>query len=86
MTALAKYQRLKEQLNIDDNSFDTASKDQMSSKIVEFLSFAKKVEPLITTFKMNLAKQLTMKHHSIVGYADLAKIIDRYEELNLTQY
>ena len=27
-----------------------------------------------------------MKHHSIVGYADLSKITERYEELNMTQY
>jgi len=27
-----------------------------------------------------------MKHHSIVGYSDLSKILERYEELNLQQY
>ena len=47
MSAVNRYERLKDQLKIDDTSYDTMQTESFSTKIVDFLQFAKKVEPLI---------------------------------------
>lgn len=86
LSTMQKYERIKEAVKVDNENFDVTQRELMSTKIVEFMSFAKRTEPLIKMFRANLTTQLISKHKTIVGYKDMAKICDRYEELNLLTY
>jgi hypothetical protein len=66
--------------------FDVSQREMFSTKIVEFCAFAKRVTPLFESMKNGLAKQLTTKQYTLMGYQELTKILDRYEDLNLQHY
>ena len=46
----------------------------------------KKVEPFLNAFKNDLVQMLTTKQTTLLSYVQMKKVLDSYEELNLTHY
>jgi Mg2+ and Co2+ transporter CorA len=61
MTHLQKYERIKEATGVDEAMYDVAQREIFATRIVEFLTFAKRVQPLFANVKNGLARQLTTK-------------------------
>jgi hypothetical protein len=53
---------------------------------MEFGIFVKKMNPFLTNVKGSIAKFLTSKQQTITSYNQLYKILDRYEDFNLSSY
>ena len=86
MTPDQLYERVKEATGIDDANYDDKQKEQYDRTITEFAFFAKKAEPFLKQLKNDLSNFLNNKSKVMKGYMAMAKLLNDYEELNLTQY
>ena len=46
MTHIQKYERVKEATGVEESNYDVAQLESLSTRIVEFMSFAKRINPL----------------------------------------
>ena len=80
------YERMKEATHVDDTEYDDRQKEQYDRAITEFAFFVKKTEPFLKQLKNDLTTFLTTKQKTMNAQAGMAKLLNDYEELNLTQY
>jgi len=85
-TTMAKYDQLSQATKCMEEDYSKERKDGFSAKIVDFIKFSKTAEPAIKLFRNTLAKQVTNKHAVNLGYGEIARLMERYEEHNLMQY
>jgi len=77
---------VKQATGTNDALFDTIQKEQFASRLTEFNFFLKKVEPFLNTLKAEMINFLTTKQTTLLSYTQMKKVLDSYEELNLTHY
>ena len=80
------YDRVKEATGCDDATYDDRQKEQFDRAITEFAFFVKKTEPFLKQLKNDLTTFLSTKQKTMRASAGMAKILNDYEDLNLTQY
>lgn len=55
------YERMKENLQVNDAMYDLTEKEQFVSRLTEYTFFVKKIEPYLKYLKNELAQFLTTK-------------------------
>ena len=70
----------------DDAAMTEQQRDELETKLSEFMVYVKKSEPFLKKMKEDLAVYLTKKQSVMQSYANSANILTEYEENNLCYY
>jgi len=79
------YDRLKEATQTDEK-IDEISKETYEQNITEFQFFVKKVDPFLRQLRGDLTSFLSKKQQVMMNYAGMSKVLNEYEDLNLSHY
>jgi hypothetical protein len=78
--------RMRKVLNINETRYDTTDKEMFHTIVIEYAVFAKKVLTQMKLLKKNIEAYQSVKDQSIAHNKIFYNLIDKYEELNLTDY
>jgi hypothetical protein len=81
-----KFDRIKNVTKIDPSSYDVAMIAGFKTKIVEFSYFFNKISPMLANKRTLLSNIMRNKQGCNQSYANLNKVLNDYEDLNLTNY
>ena len=70
----------------DDAAMTEQQRDELETRLSEFMVYIKKSEPFLKKLKEDLAVYLTKKQSVMQSYANSANILTEYEENNLCYY
>ena len=78
--------RIRKTLDVNESRYDLTDKERFHNNLVEYTFFAKKVLTQMKQLKKNVETFKTVKNQSITHNKVFFHLVDKYEELNLTQY
>lgn len=67
MSTMQTYDRIKAVTNTEDDKYDIMQKEAFAKKILDFLYFAKNIEPLLRKIKSDLSSYLMSKQRSMIA-------------------
>jgi hypothetical protein len=77
---------LHEITNVQERNYDFADKERFNNVVAEFTIYAKKVLLQMKGMKKNLAQFREVRLQSICNNRVLQTLLDKYEDLNMTNY
>ena len=78
--------RISKAISQDESHFTESMIERYDDQISEFKIYASKVDPLLKSLDSDLNSMITNHKRSLAAYADMANVLEAYEEMNLQQY
>jgi len=79
-------ERYKAELGLDNTSYDVIQKDALEETVKGFKDFVKVQKPMLDTFIKKISAMMTNYSQGIVDQKNFLNMLDKYEELNLSNY
>lgn len=86
MSTFSTIERLRKTLDINESRYDLVDKERFHNNLLEYQVFAKKVLTQMKQLKKNIETFKLVKYQSITHNKVFFHLVDKYEELNMTQY
>ena len=86
LPAVEQYARISKAISQDESHFTESMIERYGDQISEFKIYVSKVDPLLKSLDSDLNSMIANHKRSLAAYADMANVLEAYEEMNLQQY